>query len=110
MLSQPGQAFPIHPGKQVRVELGGEVDLSVRNALGETLAQVTALHPTDITVDLAAVSYLASEGLAFLVGLNNLVQGTGHRVTLQQPSPIVARVLHITGFDSVFMVEPAAAA
>jgi anti-anti-sigma factor len=109
MLSQPGQAFPVHPGPQVRVELAGDVDLSVRNALGETLSQVSALEPTDITVDLEAVSYLASEGLAFLVGLNNLVQGSGHRVTLQRPCPIVARVLHITGFDAIFMVESTAA-
>lgn len=109
MSSQPGHRFPVHTGPEVTVELDGEVDLSVRIALGETLAQVTALEPADITVDLAAVSYLASEGLAFLVGLNNHVGPSGHRVILHAPRPIVARVLHITGFDAVFMVETAAA-
>ena len=109
MSSQPGHAFPVHTGPQVRVELDGDVDLSVRIELSETLARVIAMDPADITVDLAAVSYLASEGLAFLVGLNNHVHPSGHRVILQAPRPIVARVLHVTGFDAVFLVDPAAA-
>jgi anti-anti-sigma factor len=108
MVSQPTLRYRVVPGTPLRIELDGEIDYAARADLAATLALVTAADPADITVDLAGVSYLASEGLAFLVGLNNQV-APGHRVTLASPQPIVARVLQISGFASVFSVEPIAA-
>jgi anti-anti-sigma factor len=108
MSSQPSPRYRLVPGSPLRIELDGEIDYGARDDLDVTLALVTAAEPADITVDLAGVSYLASEGLAFLVGLNNHV-APGHRVTLVSPRPIVARVLQISGFDSVFSVQPLAA-
>jgi anti-anti-sigma factor len=108
MLSQPSPRYRLVPGTPLRIELDGEIDYAARADLAATLALVTGTDPTDITVDLAGVSYLASEGLAFLVRLNNHVT-PDHRVTLASPRPIVARVLEISGFASVFSVDPIAA-
>jgi anti-anti-sigma factor len=108
MSSQPTPRYRLVPGTPLRIELDGDIDYAARADLDATLDLVTAAEPTDITVDMAGVSYLASEGLAFLVGLNNHVT-PGHRVTLVSPRPVVARVLQISGFDSVFSVQSLAA-
>jgi anti-sigma B factor antagonist len=101
--------FAVHPGPPLRVELDGDVDFAVRAELDSTLAVITSMQASDVTVDLSRVTYLASEGLAFLVQLNNHIGPAGYQITLLSPRPVVARVLHISGFDDVFAVHSSAA-
>src|SRR3954454_18881889 len=108
MFSTPTPRYRMVPGTPLRIELEGEVDLAVRAELDGMLARVAAADPVDIAVDLSGVTYLASEGLAFLVGLHTHVGPLGHSVTLLSPSPIVARVLQISGFATVCSVQRAA--
>jgi anti-anti-sigma factor len=82
------------------VQLTGELDLAASEELGPQL--VAALVPRGGTVDLTAVSYLASAGLGMLLDVVDRVRSAGGsvRVVVGPDSP-PARVLRLTGLAGV---------
>jgi anti-sigma B factor antagonist len=95
---------------QLRLALHGDIDLTDRALLDDALDQVTAFPPCPLTVDLVAVTFFGSAGLALLAELHRHAAGAGHSVTLAGPSPLVRRVLEICGFDRVFTITGEAGA
>lgn len=86
------------------VRLAGEVDLSwsqdVRRAV---LAAVNAGGP--VAVDLAAVDYIDSSGIAALVEGFQRSRGKGGSFVLRAPSQAVNSVLKLARLDRVFEIE-----
>jgi anti-anti-sigma factor len=91
-------------GEDLRLVLHRDIDLAVHALLHDTMDKVTALPPSNLTVDLTNVTFLSSEGLGFLAGLNTYLNATGHTTTLHAPAPIVLRALQICGFDHAFRI------
>lgn len=93
----------------VLVRLSGEVDLSwsaeVRRAVLDALA-----GGSPVGVDLSAVSYIDSSGIAALVeGFQN-ARGRGGRFVLVAVSDAVRAVLELARLDRVFVLVPGAEA
>jgi anti-anti-sigma factor len=65
----------------------------------DTAREGTGCH---VTIDLAAVAFIDSSGLAVLIDAN-----TQAPVTLRRPSPAVTRVIDVTGLSSTLAIEPA---
>lgn len=91
----------------VLIRLSGEVDLSwsaeVRRAVLEALA---GGHP--VGIDLSAVSYIDSSGIAALVeGFQNARTRSG-RFVLVAVSDAVRAVLELARLDRVFVLVPSA--
>lgn len=90
-------------GESLVVKLDGPLDYKtspeVENALKDELEGVT-----DLTVDLASVSYVSSMGLRLLLSLQKRMfkQGQMHVVNVR---PEVQQLLDETGFSKIFDIR-----
>ena len=91
----------------VLVRLSGEVDLSwsqeVRRAVLDALAS-----GTPVGVELSAVSYIDSSGIAALVEGFQQARQHGRRFALVAVSDAVRAVLELARLDRVFLLVPSA--
>jgi anti-sigma B factor antagonist len=92
------------------VRVGGEVDLSwsqsLRKAILDALAKTKA-----VGVELSAVSYIDSSGIAALVEGFQSARGKGQKFSLVAASSSVRAVLQLARLDRVFpMVDTVEAA
>jgi anti-sigma B factor antagonist len=83
------------------VTLSGELDSSNADSLEPTLASITARHPERLIFDLSGLRFIDSAGIALLIGAASKVDA----VHLRNPSPIVRRVVEITGLSDVLRTE-----
>jgi anti-sigma B factor antagonist len=85
----------------VVVVVEGELDLSTADQLNETLDSAIASGTGPIVLDLQALRFCDSAGLAVLVKTHNLLGGEGRRLVIASPSTAVSRVLELSGLDQV---------
>lgn len=89
------------------VFLSGEIDLdrspAARKTLLDTLARKQAL-----VVDLGAVTYIDSSGIASLVEAYQKARTSNLGFTLAEVGPPVMRVLSLARLDKVFPITPSA--
>jgi anti-anti-sigma factor len=83
------------------VSLSGELDSSNAGSLDATLASITAQHPERLTFELSGLRFMDSAGIAVLLRAAANVSV----VHLRNPSPIVRRVVEVTGLSDVLPIE-----
>lgn len=82
------------------LEITGELD---GPAVERLRAAIPLAASSRIVVDLRGVTFMASGGINWLVGLRRLTD----QLLVRDPSPIVQRVLEVTGLaDLLAIVEP----
>lgn len=86
------------------VVVSGDVDLLSAPELRECVARCIADGCFDITVDLAAVSFIDSSGIAALAATRTDLQSHGGRLVIQHPSSQARRVMDITGLSDLVVV------
>ena len=86
------------PGEVV-VAVAGEVDFATGPELAERLLDLT---DQDVAVDLSAVTFLDSSGIAALVRANEALRPAGHRLRTFGERDNVLRVLEIAGVARLF--------
>jgi anti-sigma B factor antagonist len=98
-------ALPTDEGEALLL-LAGELDLSCVEHLW--LAAVDALegHPTRLVVDVSAVTFLNSTTLGTFVRIQRRADELGTSFALRHPTPLVQRLLRLSGLDSQLAVEP----
>jgi anti-sigma B factor antagonist len=91
-------------GRRVaRIALSGELDLSVKDSIVETLQP--AKDADDVIVDLTEVPYIDSTALGCLVHVKNeLIARGGGTVQLLGLQPNVRRVFALTKLDEIFEI------
>lgn len=89
---------------QVVVTLSGELDVVEAARVAAALA-VIATSGRPIIVDLAALEFIDSSGLAALVRARHHARNTGFDLLLAAPRPQVQRMLAITRLVEVFTVH-----
>lgn len=88
------------------VRLQGEIDLDRSPQVRRSL--LAAVHDVPVViVDLAAVGYIDSSGVACLVEAYRLAQDRGVEFVLRDPSPAVRKVLRMARLDQVFPIRDA---
>ena len=85
----------------VLVAVDGELDLSTADQLQDTLGAAMAEGSGPIVLDLGALRFCDSAGLAVMVKTHNLLAAEGRRLVIASPSAAVARVLELSGLDQV---------
>jgi anti-sigma B factor antagonist len=80
------------------VAVAGEIDLATAPALRAALLAATG----DLTVDLAAVSFMDSSGLGALVAAQKHTVGSGHRFSVRNETTLVERTMKLTGVYDFF--------
>jgi anti-sigma B factor antagonist len=86
---------------QVVVTLRGQLDMAEAARVAAALAAVAASEP-QIIVDLAALEFIDSSGVAALVRGRNLARRAGGELLLAAPQQQVLRVLTLTRLIDVF--------
>jgi anti-anti-sigma factor len=81
--------------------VSGELDMSNAGSLEAAVAAITAQHPARLIFDLSGVRFMDSAGIAVLVGAATDVSA----VVLRDPSPVVRRVIDLTGLAGVLPIE-----
>lgn len=103
-MSENDCATSDHQGLRL-VSVRGEVDLSWSQRLRKTILEALA-SSRPVAVDLSAVTYIDSSGIAALVeGFQN-ARGKGQRFALVAVSRPVHAVLELARLDRVFPIFP----
>ena len=94
-------------GSAVVVSVGGELDLATVPVLRERLGSVDEVSqvPSPLVVDLSALTFIGSAGLALLVELNNQCVERGVLLALVATGSVVPRAIQVTALDQVFSVH-----
>jgi anti-sigma B factor antagonist len=89
------------------VSLAGELE-SIHRVRADAAFEAALSAGGPVIVDLSALTFCDSQGLHALVQLALAAREAGHRVTLRDPRPVLARMLVVTGIDGLFDVEASA--
>jgi len=84
------------------VKIAGEVDISNTKRLGAVLEPMSSDPRLRVVFDLSELQFIDSSGLALLLAVAQRVES----VALRSPSPVVRRIIEITGLGDVLPVEP----
>jgi len=84
------------------VTVSGELDVSNAAALQAAVASIVAEHPERLIFILSGLRYMDSAGISVLLGAAAEVKA----VHLRDPSPVVRRVVELTGLAGVLSMEP----
>ncbi len=87
---------------EVRVDVAGEVDMNTTDQLRVALLE---LLDRDVTVNLAAVSFLDSSGLSVLVSVRNAAIEAGHSLRTYGEADKIRTVLEISGLYDLLHVD-----
>lgn len=72
----PGLSVLVEPhGEAVVLNVAGEIDLATAPQLGESINAAMEQRPETLVVDLSGVDFLASAGMAVLIGCHQQAQG-----------------------------------
>lgn len=89
----------VSEGEARVIRLEGELDLANAGALEEVFDEALATDANRIVVDLGALTFIDSTGIALLVTTLALDGDAGRLRFLLSEAPAVARVLKLTGVE-----------
>jgi anti-anti-sigma factor len=84
--------------------VAGEVDLATAPALEAAIEGILNAKPAALIIDLTAVSFLASAGMAALVGAHQRA-GEATSIAVVADGPATSRQLKMTSLDQVFALH-----
>jgi stage II sporulation protein AA (anti-sigma F factor antagonist) len=91
----------VEPSGAALISVSGELDVSNAQTLESAIAELTAgKAPPELIFDMSGLRFMDSAGIAVLLGAAKRVD----RVSLRDPSPIVRRVVELTGLSAVLPV------
>lgn len=85
------------------IAVTGELDLATCPRLAGSLDTVVDAGTGDVLVDLSRVTFLDSTALTVLVTYRQRLASAGRHLVVHQPSPVVVRVLTISGLLDAFV-------
>ncbi len=92
----------VDPSGAAVITVSGELDMSNASSLEAIVASISAEGPERLIFDLSGLRFMDSAGIAVLVGATSNVNA----VQLRDPSPVVRRVIELTGLSGVLPIEP----
>lgn len=84
------------------ITVSGELDISNAGSLERVVETMAKQHPQRLIFDLSGLRFMDSAGIAVLVGTTAKVE----EVRLRDPTPVVRRVIELTGLTRVLPMEP----
>jgi anti-sigma B factor antagonist len=87
------------------VEVRGEVDIATAPLLRAVLDTVVGRRPNRVEVDLSGTTFLDAHALSTLTAVRRRLAGRHARLVLRDPSPVVVRLLELTGLAHAFEVS-----
>jgi anti-sigma B factor antagonist len=91
-------------GTHVVLVATGDLDLATAPDLTEAADALIDAGAHDVVIDVPGLAFCDSSGLGAFVRIANRVRPDGGRLALSGPSPIVHRVLEVSGLTEAFIV------
>lgn len=89
------------------ISAAGEIDVSTVAVLGDALNSIIADgSPDDVVLEMSAVEFIDSSGLRVLIDAHSSSSGHGRRLVISEPSPVVRRLLEVSGLHTHLNVVP----
>jgi anti-anti-sigma factor len=83
------------------VKLVGEIDFANADALGERLDSLIGDGDTRLVVDLSALEFMDSSGIAMLLRAAGRVES----IAVRNPTEVVRRIIECTGLADTLRIE-----
>lgn len=88
------------------LRIAGELDYSTAAELRQVVTGLTLGPDRPLVLDLGHLDFCDSSGItAFIVARNHATAAQARITLVNVPAPVL-RVLHVTGLDQVFTLEP----
>ena len=97
-------------GDVVIVRLSGRLDSGAASGAEERLSAAVVGAPPRVAIDMSDLVYISSAGLRVLLVLAKKVQQQKGKVALGGLAANVREVFTVSGFDTIFPIEPDPAA
>jgi anti-sigma B factor antagonist len=89
-----------------RIEVAGEMDLSVIGELDREVREAEASDSERIVLDLRQLEFMDAAGIRLLLELDERAKGNGRRLRIKSAlSPAVRRVFELTGVGEILPFE-----
>jgi anti-anti-sigma factor len=98
--------FITNTARRPRLDVGGEIDLATIDAVRDQLAVLAESGTGDIDVDMAGVVFCDATVLRVLLAARQTLDASGRHITIINPSTPTARLLQLTGLDTVLLAAP----
>ncbi|MGW2747353.1 ANTAR domain-containing protein [Streptomyces sp. NPDC001450] len=92
-------------GGRVRVTIRGEIDISVEAALEAALQDAVRRSTYGVDLDLSGTAFCDCTGLNCFLAARHCALAAGKTVTIQAASPLVQRLLGVTGTWPLFTLQ-----
>lgn len=103
----PGLSVLVEPhGDAIVLNVAGEIDLITAPQLGEAVNAAIAQRPTTLVVDLTSVDFLASAGMAVLIGSHQQAQESDLRFRIVATGSATFRPMELTGMTEEISIYP----
>src|SRR5258708_21695024 len=99
-----------HQGEVVIGPLAGRLDSSAAQSAETKLAAAIGTSVPHVAIDMSGLDYISSAGLRVLLVLAKKVQQAKGKVALFGLMPNVREVFSVSGFDTIFSIQPDRAA
>jgi anti-sigma B factor antagonist len=86
--------------------LEGEIDLQASPRVESSLASIIAKRPEHVVVDLSAVTFIDSSGLAVLINAVQDIKEYGGKLTLAGINNNVRSIFEMARLDQFFLIDP----
>jgi anti-anti-sigma factor len=107
--SDPGFAAAMEPdGDEVVVVVRGEVDLASAPSFSTVVHEAMRAQPR-LVLDLSETTFLDSTGIAVLVSAHHALGRDRSAIVVRDASPVVRKVLRISGLDTLLVMDAASA-
>src|ERR1700720_761308 len=97
-------------GDVVIVRLAGRLDSGAARSAEDGVNAVLAGGTSRLAVDMSGLDYISSAGLRVLLVMAKKVQQAKGKVALYGLVPNVREVFAVSGFDTIFSIQPDSAA
>jgi anti-sigma B factor antagonist len=87
------------------IELAGEIDIASAANLGDCLCQAIDLTRSGLVVDMTAVTFIDSSGMAMMLRVQHAASKQNCTVSWRAIQPFPAKALAIMGLDQVLVLE-----
>lgn len=103
----PGLSVQVEPhgGDAVVLNVAGEIDLATAPQLGDSIKAAMEQQPGTLVVDLSRVDFLASAGMAVLIGCHQQAKGV-LRFRIVATGSATFRPMELTGMTDEISIYP----
>lgn len=82
--------------------VSGQLDISNADELEQAVERTIARRPDGLVFDLSGLEFMDSAGISVIVRAASALD----KVSLRNPSPMVRRLIEITGLSEILLIQP----